>query len=62
MDKETENLLERLGTATDREQDFEKLKLKVAVRLMASIDNLADEIGLLVDNIKNCYASDNKEI
>ena len=53
MDKETENLLERLGTATDREQDFEKLKLKVAVSLMDSIDNLADKIGLLVDNIKN---------
>ena len=44
MDKETENLLERLGAATAAEHDFEKTKLKVTLRQIMSIDNLSETI------------------
>ena len=60
MDKEMESLLRRLGAATTVEQDFEKLKLKVIVGLMASIDDLSNSIGALVNNIEDCRTCNNK--
>ena len=56
MDKEMENLLGRLGTATAAEHDFEKLKLKVTLRHILAIDNLSETI----ENFGNQLVSSNQ--
>ena len=59
MDEEINHLLDRYKTALEDEHDFEKLKLKVLVGLIGSIDSLSDSIGTLVINIQNCSTGNN---
>ncbi len=52
INKEMEELLERLDKATDSEKAFENLKLKITVRLIASIEDLSRSIDKLTNLMK----------